>query len=58
MAVRGEGVLETFGTILARAVQDLGSRYAILDVKEGAPARQWADQVSRSSSKKLTHLVG
>jgi signal recognition particle receptor subunit beta len=44
VAVRGEGVLETFGTILARTVQDLAHRYAILDVKEAAPARQWADQ--------------
>jgi signal recognition particle receptor subunit beta len=44
VAVRGEGVLETFGTILGRTVQDLASRYAILDVKEGAPARQWAEQ--------------
>ena len=44
VAVRGEGVLETFGTILARTVQDLASRYAILDVKEGAPSRQWADE--------------
>jgi signal recognition particle receptor subunit beta len=44
VAIRGEGVLETFGTILARTVQDLASRYAILDVKEGAPARQWAEQ--------------
>ena len=44
VAVRGEGVLETFGSILARTVQDLASRYAILDVKEGAPAKQWAEQ--------------
>ncbi len=44
VAVRGEGVLETFGAILARTVQDLASRYAILDVKEGAPSRQWAEQ--------------
>ncbi len=44
VAVRGEGVLETFGVILARTVQDLASRYAILDVKEAAPARQWAEQ--------------
>jgi signal recognition particle receptor subunit beta len=44
VAVRGEGVLETFGTALARTVQDLASRYALLDVKEGAPARQWAEQ--------------
>jgi signal recognition particle receptor subunit beta len=44
VAIRGEGVLETFGSILARTVQDLANRYAILDVKEGAPARQWAEQ--------------
>ncbi len=47
VAVRGEGVLETFGLILARTVQDLASRYAILDVKEAAPARQWAEQALR-----------
>jgi hypothetical protein len=51
VAVRGEGVLETFGAILARTVQDLANRYAILDVKEGAPARQWAEQA-------LTELFG
>jgi signal recognition particle receptor subunit beta len=44
VAVQGGGVLETFGAILARAVQDLANRYAILDVKEGAPARQWAER--------------
>jgi signal recognition particle receptor subunit beta len=44
VAVRGEGVLEAFGSVLARTVQDLASRYAILDIKEGAPARQWAEQ--------------
>jgi signal recognition particle receptor subunit beta len=44
VAVRGEGVLETFGLILARTVQDLANRYAILDVKEAAPAREWAQQ--------------
>ena len=49
VAVRGEGVLETFGPILARTVQDLANRYAILDVKEGAPARQWAEQAARGA---------
>jgi hypothetical protein len=44
VAVRGEGVLETFGMALALTVQDLAKRYAILDVKEAAPARQWAEQ--------------
>src|SRR3972149_700304 len=47
VAVRGEGVLETFIAALARTVQDLARRYAILDVKEGAPARQWAGQAAR-----------
>lgn len=44
VAVRGEGVLETFAAILARTVQDLARRYSILDVKQGLPARQWAEQ--------------
>jgi len=44
VAVRGEGVLETLGVILARTAEDLAGRYAVLDVKEGAPARQWAEQ--------------
>jgi signal recognition particle receptor subunit beta len=47
VAVRGEGVLETFSAILAHTVQDLAKRYAILDVKGGAPARQWADESVR-----------
>jgi len=44
VAIRGEGVLETFIVVLARTVQDLAQRYAILDVKEGRPARQWAEE--------------
>ena len=44
VAIRGEGVLETFIATLALTVQDLASRYAILDVKEGLPARQWAER--------------
>ena len=44
MAIRGEGVLETFIATLALTVQDLANRYAILDVKEGLPARQWAER--------------
>ena len=43
VAVRGDGVLETFSAILSRTVQDLASRYAILDVKGGSPAREWAE---------------
>jgi signal recognition particle receptor subunit beta len=44
VAIRGEGVLETFVAALALTVQDLANRYAILDVKEGMPARQWAER--------------
>jgi hypothetical protein len=44
VAIRGEGVLETFIASLALTVQDLANRYAILDVKEGMPAREWAEQ--------------
>ena len=44
VAIRGEGVLETFTAALALTVQDLANRYAILDVKEGLPARQWAER--------------
>ena len=44
VAIRGEGVLETFSAALALTVQDLANRYAILDVKAGLPARQWAER--------------
>src|SRR5262245_63946973 len=44
VAVRGEGVLETFGAILMRTVVDLASRYAIVDIKEGTPAQKWTEQ--------------
>ncbi|MCG6923920.1 MAG: hypothetical protein LJF30_01145 [Acidobacteria bacterium] len=47
VAIRGEGVLETFIAALALTVQDLANRYAILDVKEGLPARQWAERTVR-----------
>ena len=43
VAVRGEGVLETFTSVLAQTVQSLSTRYAILDVAQGTPARQWAE---------------
>jgi len=45
VAVRGEGVLETFTAILAHTVQDMATRYAIL--KEGTPIRQWAEAAAR-----------
>ncbi len=44
VAVRGEGVLETFGAILMRTVVDLARRYSILDIKEGTPAQKWTEQ--------------
>jgi signal recognition particle receptor subunit beta len=44
IAVRGDGVLETFTAILAATVQDLAQRYAVLDVKDSAPAREWAER--------------
>jgi len=44
VAVRGEGVLETFGAILTRTVLDLARRYSILDIKEGVPASKWTEQ--------------
>ena len=47
VAIRGEGVLETFTIALALTVQGLATRYAILDVKEGLPARQWAEETAR-----------
>jgi mutual gliding-motility protein MglA len=46
IAVRGEGVLETFTAILGATVHDLSKRYAVLDVKDGAPAREWAEQAA------------
>lgn len=46
VAIRGEGVLETFIAALAVTVQDLANRYAILDIKDGLPARQWAEETT------------
>jgi signal recognition particle receptor subunit beta len=57
VAVRGEGVLETLTTILARTAHDLATRYAILDVKEGAPARQWAEQTIQGLFKPLATVA-
>ena len=46
VAIRGEGVLETFTAILAHTVQNLSTRYAILDISQGTPARQWAEDAA------------
>ncbi len=44
VAVRGEGVLETFSAILTRTMQDLAIRYQIVDVGRGQSLQQWTTQ--------------
>ena len=44
VAVRGDGVLETFSAILMRTIQDLAKRYAVLETTKGQPAWQWTQQ--------------
>ena len=44
VALRGEGVLETFSAILMRTIQDLAKRYAVLETTKGQPAWQWTQQ--------------
>ncbi len=44
VAVRGEGVLETFSAILMRTIQDLAKRYSVLETTKGQPAWQWTQQ--------------
>ena len=46
VAIRGEGVLESFTAILAQTVQNLSTRYAILDISQGTPAREWAEEAA------------
>jgi signal recognition particle receptor subunit beta len=42
VAVRGEGVLETFTAVLVRALQDLSHRYQIVQSSKGQSLPQWA----------------
>ncbi len=44
VAIRGEGVLETFASILTVTMQDLVARYQILDVGKGQSLQQWVQQ--------------
>jgi signal recognition particle receptor subunit beta len=44
IAVRGEGVLETFSAILMRTMQDLAQRYRILETRRGQTLQQWTQQ--------------
>ena len=48
VAVRGEGVLETFAAILQRTIQDLTKRYNILEGQRGPTAWQWTQQTIQS----------
>jgi len=41
VAVRGEGVLETFAAILLRTMQDLATRYQIVETQRGQTLSQW-----------------
>lgn len=47
VAVRGEGVLETFAAILLRTVQDLSARYQIVETARGQTLTQWTEQTVR-----------
>lgn len=47
VAVRGEGVLETFASILLRTVQDLSARYQIVETARGQSLTQWTEQTVR-----------
>lgn len=44
VAVNGQGVLETFTAVLEKTVEDLSSRYAILDVRGAAPIAAWVEE--------------
>jgi hypothetical protein len=47
VAVRGEGVLETFAAILLRTVQDLSARYQIVETARGQSLTQWTEHTVR-----------
>jgi hypothetical protein len=44
VAVRGEGVLETFSSILLRTMQDLSTRYQIVEAGKGRTLSQWTQE--------------
>jgi signal recognition particle receptor subunit beta len=44
VAIRGEGVLETFSAILAAAMDDLAVRYQIAEIAKGQRLDQWTNQ--------------
>jgi signal recognition particle receptor subunit beta len=44
VATQGEGVLETFASILSSTIQDLSTRYQIVDVARGKTLENWTRQ--------------
>jgi signal recognition particle receptor subunit beta len=44
VAIRGEGVLETFGAVLNATMEDLAVRYQVVDLGRGLPLQRWVDQ--------------
>jgi signal recognition particle receptor subunit beta/GAF domain-containing protein len=44
VALRGEGVLETFSSVLTATMEDLAVRYQIVDLARGLPLQQWTKQ--------------
>jgi mutual gliding-motility protein MglA len=44
VATEGEGVLETFAAILSSTIQDLSTRYQIVDVARGKSLESWTRQ--------------
>ncbi|HET8644572.1 MAG TPA: hypothetical protein VFO85_03730, partial [Vicinamibacteria bacterium] len=44
VAVRGEGVLETFAAVLKATMEDLAVRYQVVDLGRGQPLQKWVNQ--------------
>jgi signal recognition particle receptor subunit beta len=44
VAVRGDGVLETFGAVLNATMEDLAVRYQVVDLGRGQPLQKWVKQ--------------
>jgi mutual gliding-motility protein MglA len=44
VAIRGEGVLETFSAVLGHTMEDLAVRYQVVDLGRGQPLQKWLKQ--------------
>jgi signal recognition particle receptor subunit beta len=44
VALRGEGVLETFSSVLSATMEDLAVRYQVVDLGRGQPLMKWVKQ--------------